>query len=139
MSTVLCAICHKRKAKRHCPGVRGEICAVCCGTEREVTVDCPFECMYLRDSRRYDWKKATAPESLPFPEVEIGDNFLAEYEPLIGRSGYEILRYCLENPKTADRDVQRALASMVKTYEILTSGIYYESLPEESAQIGVFR
>ena len=135
----LCAICHKRKPKRHCPGVRGEICAVCCGTEREVSVDCPFDCIYLHDSRRYDWKKAQPPESLPFPEVEIGDNFLAEYEPVIGRIGYEILHYCLENPKTSDRDVQGALASMVKTYETLSSGIYYESLPEEGSQIGVFR
>ena len=135
----LCAICHKRKPKRHCPGVRGEICAVCCGTEREVSIDCPFDCIYLHDSRRYDWKKAVAPASLPFPEVEIGDNFLAEFEPLIGRIGYEILHYCLDNPKTSDRDVQGALASMVKTYETLSSGIYYESLPEVGSQIGVFR
>jgi hypothetical protein len=135
----LCAICHKRKPKRHCPGVRGEICAVCCGTEREVTVDCPFDCAYLRESRRYDWKKAQPPASLPFPGVEIGDGFLAEFEPFIGQLGFEMLRYALENPKTTDRDVQGALASMVKTYETLSSGIYYESLPEESSQVGVFR
>lgn len=135
----LCAICHKRKPKRHCPGVRGEICTVCCGTEREVTVDCPFDCVYLRDSRRYDWKKAQPPASLPFLEVEIGDSFLAEYEPFIGRIGYEIIRYAIENPKTTDRDIQGAITSMVKTYETLSSGIYYESLPEESSQVGVFR
>ncbi len=136
---VLCAICHKKKPKRHCPGVKGEICAVCCGTEREVTVDCPLDCIYLKDSRRFDMKKAKPPASLPFPEIEIADSFLAEFEPLIGRIGFEILRYALENPKTTDRDVAGAIASMVKTYETLSSGIYYESLPEESSQVGVFR
>ncbi len=138
-AATLCAICHKRKPKRHCPGVSGEICAICCGTEREVTVDCPLDCVYLRDSRRYDWKKAAPPASLPFPEVEVGDSFLAEHEPLIGRIGFELLHYALENLKTTDKDIQGAIASMVRTYETLSSGIYYESLPEESSQVGVYR
>src|SRR5580692_1279770 len=100
----LCVTCHKRKPKRYCPGVRGSICAICCGTEREVTVDCPFDCIYLRESRRYDWKKAPPPASLPFPEMEISDGFLAEHEQFIGQIGLHLLRYALENPKTTDRD-----------------------------------
>lgn len=138
-AATLCAICHKRKAKRFCPGVRGEICAICCGTEREVTVDCPFDCIYLRESRRYDWKKVAPPASLPFPEIEVDDNFLAEHEGFIGLISYQLVRYCLENPKTTDRDLEGAIEKMIRTYETLSSGIYYESLPEESAQIGVFR
>ena len=45
-----CAICETRRPRRYCPGVRGEICAICCGTAREVTVDCPLDCPYLRGS-----------------------------------------------------------------------------------------
>lgn len=135
----LCAICHKRKPKRYCPGVRGDICAICCGTEREVTVDCPFDCIYLRESRRYDWKKAAPPVSLPFPDVELPDSFLAEYEQFIGQIGLHLLRYALENPKTTDHDLEGALEKMVRTYETLSSGLYYESLPDEGSQVAVFR
>jgi hypothetical protein len=135
----LCAICHKRKPKRYCPGVQGDICAICCGTEREVTVDCPFDCIYLRESRRYDWKKATPPDSLPFPEIEIGDGFLHEHEQFIGQIGLRLLLYWVENPKTTDADLQGATEKMARTYQTLSSGIYYESLPEEGSQIGVFR
>jgi len=119
--------------------VRGEICAICCGTEREVTVDCPLDCIYLRESRRYDLRKPPSPASRPFPEVEIGDSFVAEHDQLIGMIGYELLRYAMENPATTDQDIGGALAGMVRTYETLSSGIYYESLPDQGSQIGVFR
>ena len=33
-----CPICEKRKASRFCPAKAEKICAVCCGTEREVYV-----------------------------------------------------------------------------------------------------
>ncbi len=139
MPAALCAICRKRKAKRYCPGLRQEICAVCCGTEREVTVDCPFECIYLRESRRYGWEKSPPGGPLPFPEVEVSEGFLAEHEQFIGQIGLALIRYALANPMTVDRDLEGALEKMVRTYETLSSGIYYESLPEESSQIGVFR
>jgi hypothetical protein len=136
---VLCAICHKRKPKRYCPGVTADICAICCGTEREVTVDCPLDCIYLRESRRYDWKRTPPRASVPFPEIEIGDTFLQQHEPLIGRIGYELVHYCIENVKTTDKDIEAAFAALVKTYETLSSGIYYESAPEAASAIGVYR
>ena len=49
-----CAICETRRPRRFCPGVRGDICSICCGTEREVTVDCPLDCEYLQEARRHD-------------------------------------------------------------------------------------
>src|SRR5512141_256663 len=49
-----CAICDKRKQKRFCPAVHGRICPVCCGTEREVSLDCPGECPYLLQARKHE-------------------------------------------------------------------------------------
>lgn len=138
-ATALCAICHKKKAKRYCPGLRDSICPTCCGTEREVSVDCPLDCLYLRESRRYEWEKAAPPAELPYPEVEVGDHFLAEHKRFIGEMGYRLLHYALENPRTTDNDVAKALEKLIRTQETLASGIYYESLPEEGSQIGVFR
>lgn len=138
-ANTLCAICHTKKARRACPGIRDAICAPCCGAEREVTVDCPLDCVYLREARRHESEQIPPAKELPFPEIEVSDGFLAEHEQLIGQIGFRLLRHALENPKTTDRDMQSAMEKLIRTYETLSSGIYYESLPEEGQQIGVFR
>jgi len=51
---VSCPICEKRKAARFCPAKGEKICAVCCGIEREVTIDCPSDCSYLVAAHRYE-------------------------------------------------------------------------------------
>jgi len=137
--TTLCAICKKKKARRECPGIRGSICAPCCGAEREVTVDCPLDCVYLREARRHEPEPILLAKDIPFPEIEISDGFLAEHEQFIGRIAFQLLRHSLENPKTTDNDLQGAMEKLVRTYETLSSGIYYESLPEEASQIAAFR
>ena len=135
----LCTLCNKRKAKRYCAGLGESICSTCCGTEREVKVDCPFDCSYLRESRRYEAARAQPPREMPFREIEVSDSFLAEHEQLIGRTAYHLLQYALENPRTTDSDLKGALEKLIRTYQTLVSGIYYESLPQDLGQIGVFR
>ncbi len=49
-----CAICEKRKEKRFCPAVHGRICPQCCGEQREVTLDCPSDCVYLQQAREHE-------------------------------------------------------------------------------------
>src|SRR3989442_2247168 len=49
--SVSCPIFEKRKPGRFCPAKGEKICAVCCGTEREVTLDCPADCAYLLDRK----------------------------------------------------------------------------------------
>jgi len=138
-ANTLCAICHKKKARRECPGVRGSICAPCCGAEREVTVDCPLDCVYLREARRHEPEQTPMIENMPFPGIEVSDGFLAEHEHFIGQLAFQLLRHSLANPKTTDNDLQTAMEKLVRTYETLSSGIYYESLPDESSQVSVFR
>src|SRR2546430_17653885 len=60
--SVSCPICDRRKPARFCPAKGEKICAVCCGTEREVTIDCPSDCSYLIAAHRYESKH---PRSLP--------------------------------------------------------------------------
>ena len=50
----LCPICSKRRPERFCPAKGKKICAVCCGTEREVTLDCPTDCNYLIKAHQYE-------------------------------------------------------------------------------------
>ncbi len=42
-----CPLCQQRQARRACPAVGRQICAVCCGTKRQVDIACPADCGYL--------------------------------------------------------------------------------------------
>src|SRR5258708_8913499 len=81
-----CAICEERKEKRFCPAVHGKICPQCCGEQREVTLDCPSDCPYLRQAREHaaphPAKAQNDPPGEPdrvalFPQVEITERFLS--------------------------------------------------------------
>ena len=49
-----CTICDTRKGKRYCTARGEDICTQCCATEREVTINCPYSCSYLRESRLHE-------------------------------------------------------------------------------------
>jgi hypothetical protein len=42
-----CVRCQKRKAKRHCPGLAGDLCPLCCGQHRNRDIRCPAGCPFL--------------------------------------------------------------------------------------------
>jgi hypothetical protein len=141
-----CAICGVRRPKRHCPGVGGEICSICCGTEREQTVSCPLDCEYLRDARRHEQaarrhenSTATSRDKLPDVDIRVTDEFLREHEDLFAALGEIVWDAALEAPGAVDSDVRDALASLVRTYRTLASGLYYETLPENGVAARVFR
>jgi hypothetical protein len=118
-----CPICQTRKEKRFCPALHDRICAVCCGTEREVSLDCPSECVYLRQARAHERPRELAElhDVELFPQVEIRESFLVEREPLlIG------LSYALAQPARADRslrdiDAIAALTGLAKAQVTLAS------------------
>ena len=87
-----CAICGIRKERRFCPAVHGRICPQCCGENREVTLDCPLDCHYLRQAREHE-KPRSADEIDPaslFLQVEVPEAFIYEKEHLLmGRTGIE--------------------------------------------------
>jgi hypothetical protein len=123
-----CAICETRRPRRFCPGVRGDICSVCCGTEREVTVDCPFDCEFLREARRHE-KPESDPALAPNQDIRLTEKFLEDHQPLLMFVGRSLANAALSTSGTVDFDVREALDSLVRTYRTLQSGVYYESLP----------
>ena len=78
-----CAICHIRKPRRFCPGVRGDICTICCGTEREVTVDCPWDCAYLQEARKHERSAQVNADGFPNQDIRVSEDFLRDHEPLL--------------------------------------------------------
>jgi hypothetical protein len=122
-----CEICDTRRPRRFCPGVRGEICSLCCGTEREVTVDCPLDCEFLRQARKHE--KQQEPTEFPNRDIQLTDKLLRDNEDLLSFLSATILRTALGTPGVIDNDVREALDSLIRTYRTLQSGVYYESRP----------
>jgi hypothetical protein len=124
-----CAICHERKEKRFCPAVHDRICPICCGTEREVTLDCPSECPYLQQARKNESANQLREldrEAL-MPQVEVPDTFLYEREHLLGGMSAAVAMAARRERGVYDRDVIQALTAMAKTYETqVSSGLIYE-------------
>jgi hypothetical protein len=132
-----CAICNTRKEKRFCPAVHGRICPNCCGTEREVTLDCPNECPYLQQARRNQGTRdlRDIDRDAWFPQFDVPATFLYEHEPLLGGMSYGVAHVARADRGLHDRDVIAALTALAKTYETLVnSGLHYESPGASIAQ-----
>lgn len=125
---VLCKICGKRKAKRGCPAVGGDICTICCGTEREVTLSCPLECEYLREGHRRE-KAIEIPEGeIANRDITVTEEFIAAHEELVLFCVYSLLQATLRTAGAVDTDVLEALNGLVRTQRTLESGLFYESV-----------
>jgi hypothetical protein len=124
-----CALCETRRPRRFCPGVRGDICTTCCGTEREVTVSCPLDCEYLREARKHDRTPPIDPEQVPNRDIDVKDELLSENEKLLAFLSLVLTRAASETPEVVDFDMREALDALIRTYRTLQSGVYYESRP----------
>jgi hypothetical protein len=133
-----CPLCRVRRPRRFCPGVGDDICALCCGTEREVTVDCPLDCEYLREARKHEKLVALDPERVPNRDIRVPKDFLEEHEPLMVFLGRAVASAAFTAPGAADLDVREALESLVQTYRTLQSGVYYESRPGSPLAAAIF-
>ena len=135
-----CAICEKRKEKRFCPAVHGRICPQCCGEQREVTLDCPSDCVYLQQAREHEKPRGIAdvnPADI-FLQVEVGDDFLYQHEHLIMGLTFALAKSIRADRNLKDADLIAAVTSLAKTYETLVnSGLHYETPIPNIAQQAV--
>ena len=134
-----CPLCSERAGKRYCPAKDQRICTVCCGTKREVEIDCPSSCTYLKASRSYESEKP-----IPDPEVaakvrQLDAGFLEEFRPLLDLLMLAIAEERQGSPWLVDNDVIEVLKALKTTLNTLASGIYYESLPEGLIREALFR
>jgi hypothetical protein len=136
----ICPICNKRRAERYCPAKGEKICAIDCGTEREVTIDCPSDCAYLVAAHRWEQShpKPIAESEIPFPEVSFPPDLIRTRQAVLSGLGYTVLVYAAEQRSLADSDVFAALQSLAETRRTLLSGIYYEKLPDIPVAAGLY-
>jgi len=130
-----CPICEKRKAARYCPAKGEKICAVCCGTEREVTIRCPPDCAYLVAAHRYeDEHQRALPADTPFLDERVPQEILHTHQQLMGALAFQTAKFASNEASTADPDVIATLAALAATYKTLQSGLLYERIPEIPVQ-----
>jgi len=128
---LLCPICNKRKVKRFCPARGDNICAICCGTEREVTIDCPADCPHLVASRKYDeGRRQVEWSNIPFSDVHISNDFAQSHAQLLMTLLSSIWQYAREHRQVVDADAIAALQALAESYRTLSSGLYYEKPPD---------
>lgn len=136
-----CAICEARKPRRYCPGVHGEICTVCCGTERENTVDCPFDCVYLREARVREKLNEFDPAAfakIPFNEIRVPERFLHEQRDVAMLVFNAVVDAIFATPGVIDSDVREALEALIQTHKTRQSGLVYESRPGNPVAANVY-
>jgi hypothetical protein len=132
-----CPICDTRKPRRHCPGMNAEICSICCGNEREVSISCPLDCPYLVEARRHEKPHQLNPDEVPNRDVQVTEEFLREHEPLLVFLGAKLLEASLAQAGAVDSDVRETLQSLIRTYRTLQSGLYYETRPTNLIAAGI--
>jgi hypothetical protein len=133
-----CAICDTRRPRRFCPGVRGEICTLCCGKEREETIDCPLDCVFLQEAHRHEKPLEVRPEEMPEADIRVSEDFLRQHETLIVLFSKALLDSASEVQGVTDEDARQALSCLVRTFRTLQSGLIYESRPDNPFAAHIF-
>ena len=137
--TNLCKICGKRRAKRACPAVGGDICSICCGEQREVSLTCPLDCEYLQEAHRHEKPLSLIEDQLPNPDILVTEDFIAEQEELLLFCIYSLLQAALRAGTAYDADVLAALEALIQTRRTLDSGLVYETRSENSVANAIQR
>jgi hypothetical protein len=131
MPAVTCPLCGERKARRACPALGHQICAVCCGTKRLTEIRCPPDCGYLASAREHP---AAAVVRQQQHDVAFLMQFVRDFNQrqseLFLLVGTWLRRY--EPPELhplVDEDVAQAAAALAATYETAGRGLIYEHRP----------
>jgi hypothetical protein len=121
-----CKLCEKRKGRRHCPGVEGQICSQCCGSQREITIECPAYCEYLKEARFHEQPPPVGEDQVPNPDIRLSEKFLRDTEPLVFTLAVALKR-AMEVGDTVDFDAREALDAEIRTYRTMQTGLIYDT------------
>jgi hypothetical protein len=133
----LCRVCHTRRPKRHCPGIGGEICPLCCGEQREVNISCPLDCPYLEEARLRERPLELDRNTLPNKDIRLTEEFLQDHQELVLFCSFTLADGALRTAGATDVDVLAALEALIKTHRTLESGLVYETKAEDRVAAAV--
>jgi hypothetical protein len=131
MPAVVCPLCGIRRARRGCPALRQQICAVCCGTKRLVEIQCPADCPWLASAREHPPAAAVRQQQRDVASfVQFVRDFSERQSQLFFLISTFVLGY--EPPEfhpLIDDDVAEGVAALASTFETASRGLIYDHRP----------
>jgi hypothetical protein len=137
--TILCKICGRRRARRACPAVDGEICPICCGENREVTLSCPLDCPYLREAHAREKPIAIDERQMGNPDIVVLEEFIHKHHEMLMFFVFSLYQAAIRTPGAVDSDVLAALDAAIQTHRTLESGLVYEHTAENAVAASIQR
>jgi hypothetical protein len=124
-------LCGERKARRTCPAVGKQICAVCCGTKRLTQIQCPADCPYLASARTHPPAAVVRRRER---DVELFLDGVRDLSETQSKLYLMVTSFFLSYEPAAlhpliDDDVIEAAAAMAGTYETAARGLIFEHRP----------
>lgn len=128
---MICPLCGQRTARRACPAVGHQICAVCCGTKRLTLINCPSDCGYLASAREHP---AAAVVRKRQRDVGLVVHAMRDLSQRQARLFLAVSRFIAryqapELQPLLDADVGEAAAALAVTFETSARGVIYEHRP----------
>jgi hypothetical protein len=131
---MICPLCRTRKAKRTCPGVGQEICAVCCGTKRIVEIACPPTCIYLTTAQRHPAAAVKRQQEQDLAVLLTALGRLSEPQLQIFFIVHTFIsRFTPEGLPLVDADVADAAGALATSFETASRGVLYEQQSQSPA------
>jgi hypothetical protein len=112
---------------------------MCCGTEREMTVDCPPDCEFLLEARKHDKPVPLDAAAISNRDIHVTEEFVADNEELVFHLAEALAEAAETSREVVDFDARAALEAAIRTYRTRESGLYYESRPENLLAAGLAR
>jgi hypothetical protein len=102
------------------------ICETCCVSAREITIDCPYDCSFLREARKHESLVKLTPDQVPNQDVRVTEDFVRKQENFVLWIGHTLTR-AMEKERAVDADAREALDAIIQTYRTRESGLIYET------------
>jgi hypothetical protein len=121
-------LCGTRRARRGCPALGKQICAVCCGTKRIIEISCPSDCTWLASAREHPPATVVRQQQR---DVSVLAHSMRDFSQRQGQLFFLIATFLARYPSEdlhplIDHDVLEAVGSLAATYEIASRGLIYE-------------
>src|SRR5947199_8670073 len=130
-SAVVCPLCGMRRARRGCPAVGKQICAVCCGTKRLVQIKCPPDCVWLASAREHPPAVVVRQQQRDVGLLlHVMRDFSQRQSQIFFLVSTFLVRY--EPPELQsliDDDVAEGMGALAATFETASRGLIYDHRP----------
>ena len=128
---MVCPLCGTRRARRGCPALGQQICAVCCGTKRLVQIRCPSDCAWLASAREHPPAASVRQQQRDVGTVvQFMRDFSERQSQLFVLITTFLVRYETPDlPALLDDDVAEGMSALAATFDTASRGVIYDHRP----------